>query len=115
MFKNKPNQNEKGLSWKTSSKLFFWNFSQANEIADASINVISEASEYMQRDLEEFTKVVKEDTAAVYETVAQKTYESINQYAGEQIAKDAVDISQVNLITFGNTWEYAYALGSAWT
>ena len=67
----------------------------------------------MQRDLEEFTKVVKEDTAAVYETVAQKTYESINQYAGEQIAKDAADISQVNLLTFGKTEESIYVRGSA--
>jgi len=48
----------------------------------------------MQKDLEEFTKVVKEDTAAVYSTVAQKTYESINQYAGEEMAQEAVNIKQ---------------------
>jgi len=49
----------------------------------------------MQKDLEEFTKVVKEDTAAAYSTVAQKTFESINQYAGEQVANEAVGIKEV--------------------
>lgn len=52
----------------------------------------------MQKDLEEFTKVIKEDSVAVYSTVAQKTYESINQYAGEQVAQDAIQIKEVNTV-----------------
>ena len=79
----------------SSTRLEFEPRWKANDIADASLNVLSEASEYMQKDLEEFTKVVKEDTAAVYSTVAQKTYESINQYAGEEMAQEAVNIKQV--------------------
>lgn len=65
---------------------------QANALADKSINVLAEASEYMQRDLEEFTKVVTEDATTVYSKVAEVTYQSINDYAGEEIAQDALNI-----------------------
>ena len=73
---------------------------KANAIADRSINVLAEASEYMQRDLEEFTKVVSEDATNVYSKVAEVTYQSINDYAGEEIAQDAVNIKSVSLISF---------------
>ena len=69
---------------------------QANALADKSINVLAEASEYMQRDLEEFTKVVTEDATTVYSKVAEVTYQSINDYAGEEIAQDALNIKSVS-------------------
>ena len=50
----------------------------------------------MQRDLEEFTKVVTEDATTVYSKVAEVTYQSINDYAGEEIAQDAVNIKSVS-------------------
>lgn len=65
-------------------------------MADKSINVLAEASEYMQRDLEEFTKVVTEDATTVYSKVAEVTYQSINDYAGEEIAQDALNIKSVS-------------------
>ena len=68
---------------------------KANAIADKSINLVSEATEYMAKDLEEFTKVVTEDASTVYTAVAEATYQSINDYAGEEIANDAVEIKSV--------------------
>ena len=62
---------------------------------------MSEATEYMAKDLEEFTKVVTEDASTVYTAVAEATYQSINDYAGEDIANDAVEIKSVKtFITF---------------
>ena len=49
----------------------------------------------MAKDLEEFTKVVTEDANTVYTAVAEATYQSINDYAGEEIANDAVEIKSV--------------------
>ena len=54
----------------------------------------------MQRDLEEFTKVVSEDATSVYSKVAEVTYQSINDYAGEDIAQDAVNMKSVRPILF---------------
>ena len=80
--------NFEGICWN-------WPYNKANALADKSINVLAEASEYMQRDLEEFTKVVTEDATTVYSKVAEVTYQSINDYAGEEIAQDAVNIKSV--------------------
>merc|ERR1739838_317662 len=57
----------------------------------------------MAKDLEEFTKVVTEDASTVYTAVAEATYQSINDYAGEEIANDAVEIKStaVNLLGTG--------------
>ena len=60
---------------------------------------MSEATEYMAKDLEEFTKVVSEDANTVYTAVAEATYQSINDYAGEDIANDAVEIKSVKSFT----------------
>ena len=82
---------------KANFEELFRPYNKANALADKSINVLAEASEYMQRDLEEFTKVVTEDATTVYSKVAEVTYQSINDYAGEEIAQDAVNIKSVCL------------------
>jgi len=74
---------------------------KANAIADKSINLVSEATEYMAKDLEEFTKVVTEDASTVYTAVAEATYQSINDYAGEDIANDAVEIKSTAVSLLG--------------
>ena len=56
----------------------------------------------MAKDLEEFTKVVTEDASTVYTAVAEATYQSINDYAGEEIANDAVEIKSVRCLDFNH-------------
>merc|ERR1712176_672123 len=55
----------------------------------------------MAKDLEEFTKVVTEDANTVYTAVAEATYQSINDYAGEEIANDAVEIKSTAVSLLG--------------
>jgi hypothetical protein len=52
----------------------------------------------MQKDLEEFTNIIKEDASAVYTTVAKKSYETLNTYAGEEMTQEAVNISNVSFV-----------------
>jgi hypothetical protein len=65
-------------------------------VAEESINAISDASEFMQRDLEEFAKVVKEDSTAILSAATEASYQSINHYAGEEIAKETANYTKVN-------------------
>jgi len=49
----------------------------------------------MQRDLEEFAKVVKEDSTAILTAATEASYQSINHYAGEEIAKETASYTKV--------------------
>lgn len=71
-------------------------------MAEESINAISDASEFMQRDLEEFAKVVKEDSTAILSAATEASYQSINHYAGEEIAKETANYTKAGVSIIGS-------------
>ena len=85
---------QKKASWATNAVTSA--VEKVNNVAEESINAISDASEFMQRDLEEFAKVVKEDSTAILSAATEASYQSINHYAGEEIAKETANYTKVN-------------------
>ncbi|CBY35522.1 unnamed protein product [Oikopleura dioica] len=75
---------------------------KVNNVAEESINAISDASEFMQRDLEEFAKVVKEDSTAILTAATEASYQSINHYAGEEIAKETASYTKAGVSILGS-------------